>query len=329
MKVLISTSYSSSIRDQLTSIKNGTGEWEGILRDWLTGKDSPFIRKDINKIIRIYESKQVPRNIKLKYPDVVFAIQALVKHQGSQGYFTEWEKLKKYLTFNKREPVRTFYRLWSIKETDLETLRSGNSIDVQSDSKFTSYTYHDRLVKKIKSGSVELTVMTLQTEEALQTRGKGLFLMTRHKIKPVFDLYHFQVNFLNNLKKVFGEAVYKNSNLLRYLSEREVIGPVVTEIRPKDVEGFYKNGEFNKLNAATYNIEIGDRTKIFTAATIDTILNSKAKYGNVDMTLFSNSVVVTENPDTSSLSRYVRGPMKLNDKLSEVVGFDLYTGIWP
>jgi len=65
-----------------------------------------------------------------------------------------------------------------------------------------------------------------------------------------------------------------------------------------------------------------------TSGHIDGLKNSIKQYGELDVKLFGNSLVLTTDPDKSSLKQYVKGEMKIEKELSDILGKQVWSGIW-
>jgi len=65
-----------------------------------------------------------------------------------------------------------------------------------------------------------------------------------------------------------------------------------------------------------------------TPVAIDSLKKSFAKYGDVDMSFFSNSLIVFSDPKKSQLKRYITSKIEINDDLSNIIGKTIYVGIW-
>lgn len=319
----------SAIRSQLEQIKNGTDKWDAILRSWLTGKESAF---DVSgpKYFRTHSPKEIPVEVKKKYPDVVFALQALTKHMGASSYYDKWIDAQKYLTFKTKAREGTYYRFWSIDDSQLKSLKDDKSINVAAKAKFSSYSRHNRLFRKDKNFGI--TVMTIGTENLLRTKGQGLTLVTKHKFTPIFDLFYFAVDMLNSLKRVFKVdklALYDTGlgTIATYVKEKEVIGPPISTIKPDDVEGYYKNGTFNELKSEEYLIKVDNSTYTLLPNNIKSMQDSYKTYGSLDYAMFNNTLIITSNLATSHLKMYCK-TMTENKELSKLLGFTVWTGIW-
>ncbi len=333
MLLNISLSATSNIIQQLKLIKDGSGVYEKMLKAWILKTESAFNTAYINKEIKVSTRKQLPPEIKRKYPDVVFALQALSQHLGDSIYFDKWLETKKFLTFDKKEPTRTFYRIWYINKQELESLRNDRDVIRSNNTKYLSYTYNDRLFKEITNniaGGKSLS-LTLSTEAVLKTNGRGLFVLTKHRFKPVFDVFHFIIHFQRAVRDVFGADIIKDTTLSRYRHEREVIGPTINQIKPKDVVGYYDNATFNLLKAGRHDIEIHGSTSkwVFTDQNIEDIKAQHAKYkGELDLGYFNNNVIIVTSEDMF-MAKYARKGVIYNKQLSDLLGFKVLTGYWP
>jgi hypothetical protein len=319
----------SQIRDQLLSIKNGTDEWDIILRKWITGQDEPFSTVGHGRFTSS-APKNVPNAIKRKYPDIIFAIHALQKHMGMEKYYSEWEAAKKYLTFKPQNKSRTFYRFWSITEEQLKALKNNKSVPIVNKSEYSSYSRHKSLFSYDKN--LGITAMNIGTETLLKTGGQALTLVTQHTFTPVFDLAYFALHLLNNVKLVFnidkfGLEKTGFATINNYVYEREVIGPAVNSIKPQDVVGYYKQRTFNKLDGDEYLIDIDGKIYTFLPNNIEKFKQSLQQYDNLDMTFFNNNVIITSDVEKSHMKMYTK-KLTLNKELSKLVGVDIYAGLW-
>jgi len=326
----------SEVRSQLEAIKNGSGEWEQRLKAMITGKEPVFTFSG-PKNFRTTTPTEIPNDIKKKYPDIVFALQALQLHLGSNRYYDKWEEAKKYLTFKPQLKTKTFYRYWPVKEEQLQDLRNGKSIKLPEPKATTSsYTKHPSMWSEVPSFSTlnpggKSKTLAISTEYLLQTHGAGLTLETKHTFTPIFDVFYFVVHILNQVKQVFGKDAIEFeksglSTLRQYAHEREVIGPVITEIKPSDVVGYYKKSTFNKLTDKEYNID----GYTFLPGDIEKFKKTYKEDDNVlDMTYFGNKLIITTRPETSLLKQYARGGFKYSEQLSKLVGVKIYLGYWP
>lgn len=329
------TEAESGVKSQLMAIKNGSGEWEQHLKAMITGKEPVFTFSG-PKNFQTTTPVEIPGDIKRKYPDVVFALQALSLHLGSNRYYDKWEEAKKYLTFKPKLEQKTFYRYWPTTEEQLQDLRNGKSIKLKEPkATTTSYTKHPSMWREVPSFTTldphgKSKVLAISTEHLLQTHGSGLTLQTKHTFTPVFDVFYFVVHLLNQVKQVFGkEAIeFEKSGLTTLRSfthEREVIGPIITEIKPLDVVGYYKNSTFNKLTDKEYKID----GYTFLPNDIEKLKNSYKKNKIIDMTWFGNHLIITTEPEKSNLKRYAIKGLNLSQELSKLVGTKIYLGYWP
>jgi hypothetical protein len=331
----------SAVRAQLEAIKNGTGEWEQKLKAMITG-DEPAFTYSGPRNFQTATPVAIPNDIKKKYPDIIFALQALTKHLGAMSYYDKWEELKKFLTFKPNLQPRTFYRYWPIKEEQLEDLKKGKSIPLpEPKGSSTSYTRNPSLWREVPSFSTfdskPSKVLSLSTEELLQTHGTLLTLQTKHTFTPIFDVFYFLTHVLNQVKQVFGKTAINYGDygkspgmatLRKFAHEREVVGPIIKEIKPSDVVGYYRKGTFNKLSDPEYKIKFrGEYT--FLPGDIEHIKDGYKQYGTVDMTYFGNHLIITSDPEKSHLKRYADKPLEYNEQLSKLVGIKLYLGYWP
>lgn len=330
------TEAESGVKEQLIAIKNGTGEWEKRIAAWITGKESQFEFIG-SKNFKTVVPKPVPSDIKRKYPDVIFALQALTKHLGSSAYYDKWEEVKNFLTFKPKLNSRTFYRYWTIKEEQLKDLKSGKPIPLPaSKGKSTSYTRNPSLWRERPTtftSSGKTKTLSLSTEDLLQTQGQILTLQTKHTFTPVFDIFYFVTHVLNSVKSVFGKdsiGFERNglATLRSFAHEREVIGPIITEIKPSDVVGYYRKGTFNKLTDKEYIIKYGSRDYTFLPGDIEKIKDSLRQYGTIDMTYFGNKLIITSDTENSNLKRYTKS-FEYNTELSKLIGTKIYLGYWP
>ena len=331
MKIQISTSAEKSgIDSQLKELKDDNTTEGTLIRNIFLGKESAFTYSGPRNF-RTATPKPIPASYKRKYPDICFAIQALALHTGAHSYFREWEKAKKLLTFKTKENPRTLYRFWylesstygsGLKESIINDLRNGKSIKLNDDEKYSSYTRNSKLFIKIDGHNV----LAIATEQALQTNGRGTFLVTKHKLKPVFDIYWFMVALKNSSKKVFGTT--KASIGDNYSQEREIIAESVASIRPEDVVGYYKNAQFFKIDDTILNVLGYD----ISPELIDQMKASIAKYGALDYSLFGNSLILTSilEKKPGSMYNYISDKSKIIEvpELTRILGMPIYAGIW-
>jgi hypothetical protein len=59
-----------------------------------------------------------------------------------------------------------------------------------------------------------------------------------------------------------------------------------------------------------------------------TLLDSYKKYGSVDYSTEGNSILITDDLEESSLTRYAEKGMMLNPVLTKLMGMDIWTGYW-
>jgi hypothetical protein len=60
---------------------------------------------------------------------------------------------------------------------------------------------------------------------------------------------------------------------------------------------------------------------------LESIKNAYKNHGIVDVSMFSNSLIVTSDPEKSYMKMYTE-KLEYNKELSDLVGVKLYTGIW-
>ena len=337
------TEAESQVKQQMLAIRDGKGEWEQQLKKWITGEEAPFTYSGARNF-RVATPKQIPNDIKKKYPDVIFALQALTKHLGASGYYDKWQEAQKYLTFKPDNKPRTFYRFWNIKEEQLQQLRKKQNITLDTSRSVTSsYTYNKSLWRKAKDSLGGGKVLSLSTEPLLQTHGQALTLVTKHTFTPTFNLAYFIFHVMNAAKQVFGKNIFEYggygkeygsggfSTLRAFAHEREVIGPAISEIKPSDVVGYYKMGTFNELYGKEYQIRIKPGQTPYTFLE-DDIAKLKAKLkehgGTLDMSLFNNRLILVTDPEKSHMGRYARGQLFLNKALTKLLGAKIYLGHW-
>ncbi len=321
----------SKLEYQLIELKHDSTEWGMKLKDFLFGADSAFTT-DGPKHFKRYLAKPIPAEYKRKYPDIVFALQALWAHVNGISYYKDWEKAQRLLTFRVKYKTITAYRFWHITEDQLQKLRAGETIDMENEhnkgAKYSSFTRHSKLFRHDKK--LMTTVMTLNTEEMQHTKGRGLFLVTKHTIAPVFDIFFFLVHLLNKAKRTFGKEVDAFHGIsTNYLNERELIGPKITKISANDVLGFYHEKSFNKLDDKDLLVE-GFR---ISKELIQDMRWSREQGIRIDLALFGQTFIVTDGVDPKlwHMVNFAQGGpqgMKRNADLSSLIGKSIYVGHW-
>jgi len=326
---LVCESMTSQVRQQMESIKNGTSEWDGILREWIRAGGQ--FESEGPRHFKVVTSKPVPNEIKRKYPDVIFALQALTKHLGGYSYFRKWKELDKYLTFKtSKEPVRV-QRFWtSFTQKDLDLLKGGQSLKVKEGEEYQYFTRHSQLFGR--TGGYH--VMNIGSETLLQTHGRSLVIVTSHTILPIFNVGLFAVHVVNAARLVFGNEIHGLETLRNFHREKEIIGDAIKEIKPQDVVGYYDNATFNTLHGDVHEIEFIPNSNLkmkFFPEHIDILKSEFKKYNAIESSFNGHRYIVTSHPENSVFTRQIMGNKWYpNEELTKLigVGIQLYTGVW-
>jgi hypothetical protein len=276
--------------------------------------ESPAFTSTGPRHFKVHTPVPIPREYKIKYPDVCFTIQALQMHLNGYQYFKKWEELHQYLKIGKGLESMTVYRFWHTTVAEIERILDGGEPNLKSKSEYESFTRHSKLIGNAKGFST----LNVSTEELQQTHGRVPLIVSKHVIKPVFDISRFTVAMKNGIRKVFGNDIG-----IPYLHEREVIGPAVTVSR-KDLLGYYIDAGFSTFDEKPMLVH-GFK---MTSEHLESIKKSLEKYGVVDMSMFGNSLIIMSDPSKSSMRRYVSGEPKPEKELSDYLGIDVWSGIW-